>query len=547
MSVTCTKCGRDAWVSDEIHEIACTCGHRFDPASRPTVEDPFLGKEISGYRFDAILGAGGMGTVYKATQMSLDRPVAIKVLPLQVAEEPQFVARFDREAQVLASLSHPNIVQVFDRGEHEGRYFIVMEFVEGDTLRALVKRGPVPPRQAYRIVGALLHALDYAHGCGVVHRDIKPENILITPEGVVKVADFGLSRVLGEEEFVTRLTRTHLVLGTYEYMAPEQREAAKKADSRSDIYASAVVLYELLTGELPIGRFELPSRKVPAVDARIDQVVERGLAKDPDRRYERASAMGHEIEALLSSPDPRVDVEALRRAAGQAYEAGKEALEQGSTAVLRAWGRISRKKRKGKPPTAYDMRLDLLLTVLSVCGIALSIVGLGLLIAHEEFDFGAYDIDRDVAGIIVLIFGVLLWNSAERARKFWPGARTMLLVLTLLSIPTVAGAPFAIWTWVVFLSPGMRAFYTARYRGMDTGEAASVAHGFRPPPPRPRVLFPLLGKLSALVALIAGIAWAIMAASQPRMWMREGALGALIVAIIALGAWVLFRGLSKKL
>ena len=524
LSVTCTRCGREARVSDEIREVVCECGRRYDPASRPTVADPFLGNGISGYRFDSILGSGGMGTVYRATQMSLNRPVAIKLLPLHLAAgDPRFVARFHREAQVLASLSHPNIVQVFDRGEHQGRYFIVMELVEGDTtLRTLVQRGPVPPERVYRIVGALLRALDYAHGRGVVHRDIKPENILITPDGGIKVADFGLSRVLGEEQFLTRLTGTRLVPGAYEYMAPEQREGADRADPRADIYSSAVVLYELLTGKLPLGRFELPSRRLAGADARIDRVVERGLAQDPDRRYESASAMGRELEAL---------------------EEGAAAVSGGPAVP----GGCARKKRAPQSPTVYDMRLDLLLTVLSVCGIALSVVGIGLLVAGEGLDIGAYDIDPDVAGGLVLIFGVLLWNSAERARRFRPGARTVLLALTLLSTPTIAGIPFAIWAWVVFLSPGMRVFYAARYRGMDTAGAASVAHGLLPLPPRRWVVLPLLRKLSALVALVAGIGWAIMAASQPRMWMGGPALVALIVAIVALGASVLFGGLSKKL
>jgi hypothetical protein len=428
-----------------------------------------------------------------------------------------------------------------------------MEFVEGETLRELVRRGRVPPKEAYKIVGALLQALDYAHERGIVHRDIKPENVLITPEGVVKVADFGLSRVLGEEQFDTRLTRTHLLMGTYEYMAPEQREAAREADSRADIYASAVVLYEMLTGELPIGRFELPSRKVPKVDKRIDRIVDRGLAKDPRQRYERASAMGRELEGLMTTPDSPVDMGAIQkelRAAGkEIYAAGRELCDQFSPHLKRAWCKVKRAKRKrdAKPPTAYELRLDLLLTVLAVCGIVLTITGIGLLIAHEEFDIGTVEIERDAAGVLVLIFGLLLWNSAERARKYWPGARTMLLVLTLLLGFTVLGLPLTIWTWGLLLAPGMRAFYNARHRGMDTGQAASVARGTLPLPPKPAVWLPILTRLSLATALIAGIAWGIMAISEPRMWAREETMGALITSIVALGAWVLFRELQKKL
>ena len=259
MIVTCSACGRRAAATPETREVVCECGHAFDPAARPTVADPFLGQELSGYQIEEVIGSGGMGTVYRATQLSLNRSVAVKVLPERVADDPQFVKRFHREAQILATLSHANIVQVFDRGEVDGRYFIVMEFVEGESLRNLMKRGPVPPKQACKIIAGLLDALDYAHELGIVHRDVKPENVLVSNDGIVKIADFGLSRVVTGDNAHSRLTRTHLILGTYEYMAPEQRESAKDADSRSDIYATAVVFYELLTGELPIGRFEVPT------------------------------------------------------------------------------------------------------------------------------------------------------------------------------------------------------------------------------------------------------------------------------------------------
>jgi predicted Ser/Thr protein kinase len=460
MLVTCPACGRKAAVAEEARDVVCDCGRRYDPAARPTVADPFLGKEIKGYRIVEPIGSGAMGTVYRATQLSLGRPVAVKVLPPNVSDDPQFVHRFHREAEILAALAHPNVVQVIDRGEADGRYFIVMEYVDGESLRSLLKRGPVPPRDACRISSQLLDALDYAHKKGVVHRDIKPENILLSAEGNVKVADFGVSRFL-EADAGTRLTRTHFVLGTYEYMAPEQRESVQEADNRSDIYATAVVLYEMLTGELPIGRFDLPSRKLKDVDRRLDAILEKGLAKDPARRYERASAMAREIAAVASSPGAPAPLGALRDAMARLGERLRE--------------------RPGapppRPPKSFEFRLDALLTVLAVLGVLLAVVGGGLLFAEEKFEVGLYDIDRDASGPIVVAFGVLLWRVAERGRRFAAGSRTLLLALTALLAPTLVGLPITLWTWWSFLGADLRAYYGARSKGVGTVAAAAYAQG----------------------------------------------------------------------
>lgn len=249
------------------------------------VEDPWIGRNFDGWRIESLLGSGGMGRVYRARQESLHRPVAIKVLPPERSSDAQFVHRFHREAQILASLSHPHIVQVIDRGVVEGHLYLVMEYVDGESLRQRMRRGLIPPKEGYRILRDVLDALAHAHKRGVVHRDIKPENVLLSSDGIVKVADFGLSRVYGDDPEVTRLTRTEFMLGTFEYMAPEQRERAKEADWRSDLYAGAVVLYEMLTGELPIGRFALPGERLPGLDRRIDAILERGLAKVPEERF----------------------------------------------------------------------------------------------------------------------------------------------------------------------------------------------------------------------------------------------------------------------
>ncbi|MHC4937529.1 MAG: serine/threonine-protein kinase [Planctomycetota bacterium] len=266
-----------------------------------SVPDPLVGREFDGYRIEEILGRGGMGVVYKATQSSLGRPVAIKVLPEEVLENRQFLDRFEREVDILARLSHPNIVTVFERGEIDGRPYIAMEYVRGTSLRDVMRKGPLPPAEALSVVRSVLAALEHAHGQGIVHRDIKPENVLVAPGGIVKVADFGLSRHL-EGEDRTRLTKTYVALGTFEYMSPEQREMSRDADGRSDLYATGVVLYEMIAGELPIGAFEPLSHKRPGVcDSRIDDVVERSLKKSPDSRWQDARSMGDAVSRLLSN------------------------------------------------------------------------------------------------------------------------------------------------------------------------------------------------------------------------------------------------------
>jgi predicted Ser/Thr protein kinase len=285
-------------------------------AADPSPPDPFLGQVLGGCRIDEVLGRGGMGVVYKATQLSLNRPVAIKVLPEEVCGQPQFVERFKREVDVLSRLAHPNVVTVFERGEIDGRLYVIMEYVQGTSLREVIRKGPLPSAEALVIVRGVLAALEHAHGKGIIHRDIKPENVLVAPGGIVKVADFGLSRLMGPAE-ATRLTHTNILLGTYEYMAPEQREKAREADERADIYATGVVLYELLAGELPIGHFAALSRKRPKeCDSRIDEIVERSLAKSPDDRYQRASEMGAAVSRVLSAamaPEPPPAAEAPPR------------------------------------------------------------------------------------------------------------------------------------------------------------------------------------------------------------------------------------------
>ncbi|HMC65785.1 MAG TPA: serine/threonine-protein kinase, partial [Gemmataceae bacterium] len=236
-----------------------------------------------------LLGQGGMGAVYKARQRGLDRLVALKVLPPQDSRDPAFAERFTREARALAKLNHPSIVAVHDFGEivtaHDsgeagGLFYFIMEYVDGANLRQLLQAKKLPPGDAMKIVPPICEALQYAHDEGIVHRDIKPENILVDKKGRVKIADFGLAKLLGRKPEVYTLTGPWQVMGTPHYMAPEQMEKPLAVDHRADIYSLGVVLYEMLTGELPLGRFLPPSQKVQ-IDVRLDEIVLKTLEKEP--------------------------------------------------------------------------------------------------------------------------------------------------------------------------------------------------------------------------------------------------------------------------
>ena len=242
-----------------------------------------------------LIGQGGMGAVYKAVQRHLDRTVAVKVLPRAGANDAGFAERFAREARALARLNHPNLVAIHDYGQSGGWCWLVMEFVDGANLRQVMRTGRLSPQQALAIVPQLCDALQYAHDEGVVHRDIKPENILMDGRGRVKIADFGLAKLRGQEPAGEALTASGAVLGTVHYMAPEQAEGARDVDHRADIYSLGVVFYEMLTGGLPLGRFEPPSRRI-AIDVRIDEVVLRTLEKDRERRFQRAADVQTAIE-----------------------------------------------------------------------------------------------------------------------------------------------------------------------------------------------------------------------------------------------------------
>ena len=330
------------------------------PASRfipPTVEE--LGRYFPQLEILELIGRGGMGAVYKARQKQLDRLVALKILPPGIGSgntksrtqntdrEPNpdataFAQRFTREAKALAALAHPNIVTLYEFGQAfpgprtsssapsapsdppdlqkptnaplPPIFFFLMEYVDGMNLRQLLAGGRLAPKEALAIVPHICDALQYAHDRGIVHRDIKPENILLGRDGVVKIADFGVAKIIGQVPPVPSLaefrtsepasdapaTTSEKVMGTPAYMAPEQLDRPAEVDHRADIYSLGVVLYQMLTGELPAKQIEPPSRKVQ-IDVRIDEIVMRALERDPDMRYSQASVFKTEVETVATA------------------------------------------------------------------------------------------------------------------------------------------------------------------------------------------------------------------------------------------------------
>jgi len=277
------------------------------PFTPPALED--LARLFPQLEILGLIGTGGMGAVYKARQRELDRIVALKILPPGIDDRPGFAERFTREARALAKLNHSGIVAIHDTGRVEGLYYLLMEYVDGLNLRQLLQNKQISYREALAIVPMICDALQYAHDVGVVHRDIKPENILLDKQGRVKVADFGLAKLIGISEMdmptapstAPYLTEVGQVMGTPQYMAPEQIAHPSDVDHRADIYSLGIVFYQMLTGELPGKVLEPPSKKAE-VDIRLDEVVRRALEMKPEDRYQQASEVKMSVETIIASP-----------------------------------------------------------------------------------------------------------------------------------------------------------------------------------------------------------------------------------------------------
>jgi len=312
-SVQCPACAHEFTLSadDDLQRLACPHCEALIPQSAlrdaseiaEEIAPGFRpGQRLGNYVIESILGAGGMAVVFKGKQLSLNRYVAIKILPKDFAKNKLFVDRFEGEAAVLASLNHANIVNVIDRGREGETYFIVMEYVEGETLKDRLQRQTrLPPEEIIPIADQFLTGMDYAHKRGVVHRDIKPGNIMINRDGVLKIADFGLAH-LAKQRGGMDITRDNQSMGTLKYMAPEQLISAKKVDARADLYSFGICLYEMLTGSLPLGMFKMPSEFDPSLDVRWDEIILRALKMDTEERYPSAEEMLRDLRQLASTP-----------------------------------------------------------------------------------------------------------------------------------------------------------------------------------------------------------------------------------------------------
>lgn len=300
----CPSCRRPV-PSDAPGGLCPSCA--LGGVDHPTAADPSaslvpsLDEVVAAFpdlQIEGVLGQGGMGVVYRARQPRLDRSVALKILLPSLAARPGFAERFTREARVLAKLSHPSIVGVYDFGEVHGFYFLLMEFVDGVTLRQAMQAG-LTPEQSLQLVPRICEALQFAHDRGVLHRDIKPENILLDRQGTPKLADFGIAKLAGDD--LPGLTLSGAAMGTAAYMAPEQVEKPATVDHRADIYSLGVVLYEMLTGELPLGRFPAPSEKA-RVGEGVDAVVLRALEKERTLRQQSADELKTQVEEARTEP-----------------------------------------------------------------------------------------------------------------------------------------------------------------------------------------------------------------------------------------------------
>lgn len=265
----------------------------------PTAHELSVMMPFGRYSVQAQVGIGGMGTVYRGTQLSLGRPVAIKVLRVSDGYDYAFEDRFRREARAMAALNHPNIVAIYDYGHLGSEFlFFVMEFVDGTDLGEIMRQGRMTPELALGLLPQICAALEYAHSKGIVHRDIKPANIMLTRQGEVKITDFGLAKDIAHA--ASMVTETHMVMGTPEYAAPEQFNQHREVDHRADIYALGVLMYQMLTGALPRGSWQPPSALRPdIIDARLDAVVVRALMQDRQCRYQSVTDMRRAIEAAL--------------------------------------------------------------------------------------------------------------------------------------------------------------------------------------------------------------------------------------------------------
>lgn len=267
---------------------------RFDLPTAERLQPLFPELEVG-----EMIGTGGMGCVFRAQQVKLDRTIALKILPRELSDDDLFTERFAREARAMARLHHPGVVGIHDFGSVDNTHYLILEYLDGANLRELQNAGPISFDEAIRIIDQICAALAYAHAEGVVHRDIKPENILFDQSGRVVLADFGLARLAMDSSAPVSLTQTRQAMGTLNYMAPEQWENPKNVDHRADIYALGILLYEMLTGRIPRGSFP-PASSLVEIPNAVDEVIHRALQLDADDRYQSVPEFAEALQASVT-------------------------------------------------------------------------------------------------------------------------------------------------------------------------------------------------------------------------------------------------------
>lgn len=311
MTKACPRCGCEQDENLLIGGLCPSCVAKnvksglLDLLDEAPAEKEAVALIIDGYEVQELIGGGGMGEVYRARRLSDEKIVAIKVVAGRLTRDPEVTARFENEVSAMSQLDHANVVRVLDQGESlDGRHYLVSEFIDGCDLRRLMKGQRLEPARAFEIFDKVCAGIAHANERGIVHRDIKPANILVGSDGTVKVADFGLAKTLVDSSHWYGFTQTRDTFGTPYYIAPEVTRQADKADTRSDVYALGVLLYELLAGAVPMGQFTPLSQRID-IDKRIDSVIGEALADDPERRTASVAELASAVKKIALAHDTR--------------------------------------------------------------------------------------------------------------------------------------------------------------------------------------------------------------------------------------------------